>query len=148
MFINKKTAVYLLIAVFLLIIDRFLKTYCYLNQELSYNIIGEIFQLNFALNPYIAFSLPITGLILNFFVLFILWGLLVIIKKFYCKKEYNLTGPLIMIFLGGASNLYDRFKYRAVIDYFDLEYFTIFNLADTMIVLSAFWLLFKLSRQQ
>jgi lipoprotein signal peptidase len=38
------------------------------------------------------------------------------------------------IILGATSNLADRFQYGYVIDYFDLKYFTVFNLADVLIV--------------
>jgi len=38
------------------------------------------------------------------------------------------------LILGALSNFYDRILYGVVIDYFDLRYFTIFNVADVLIV--------------
>ncbi len=47
-----------------------------------------------------------------------------------------------LIVLGAGSNLLDRIKYSYVIDYIDLKYFTVFNIADTMISLGVALLLF------
>ena len=44
---------------------------------------------------------------------------------------------MALIIFGAVSNLYDRLKYGFVIDYFDLKYFTIFNIADAMIFFGA-----------
>jgi signal peptidase II len=45
---------------------------------------------------------------------------------------------LFLAFLGAFSNLYDRLHYGYVIDYFDLKYFTVFNLSDVMIIIGIF----------
>ena len=146
-YINKKTACYVLMAVFLLLIDRFLKSFIWLNQDFEYKIIGEYFKISFALNPFIAFSLPLTGYVLILIVVFILILLILFFLKLYKTADYHSAGLLILIFIGASSNLFDRFKYSAVIDYFDLKYFTVFNLADTMIVVSAFVLVAIFSRR-
>jgi len=39
-----------------------------------------------------------------------------------------------LVILGAGSNLLDRFKYGAVIDFIDFKIWPVFNLADVMIV--------------
>jgi signal peptidase II len=54
------------------------------------------------------------------------------------KKDFLIICP---VFLGGASNLIDRFIYGGVIDYFNFEFWGFslaFNLADIMIVSGVF----------
>ena len=40
---------------------------------------------------------------------------------------------LTTILFGAISNILDRFSYGYVVDYLELKYFTVFNLADMMI---------------
>jgi hypothetical protein len=47
----------------------------------------------------------------------------------------------VLVLIGAISNLYDRLSYSYVIDYLDLKYFTVFNVADAMIVLPVFSIL-------
>ncbi|MEA3449530.1 MAG: signal peptidase II [Patescibacteria group bacterium] len=147
-FINKKTAYCLYVAVFLLLFDRFLKIFIWFNQDFEYQIIKEYFKISFVLNPYIAFSLPLSGSILITVIIVILILLLLAIIRLYLARNYYASGLFSIIFLGASSNLYDRFKYGAVIDYFDLRYFTVFNLADSMIVVAAIVLIFTLSSKK
>jgi len=133
---NKKTAYFILIAVFFVCLDRFLKS-CALVADFKFNIWGEFLKFNFIPNPNIAFSLPLGGLFLNLLIPLILLILLVVINKFKQADNYLDFGAMIFIFSGAVSNYYDRLVYGYVIDYFDLKYFTVFNVADIMIVLSA-----------
>ncbi len=57
------------------------------------------------------------------------------------RRNYPLVFCLTFIIFGAMSNLLDRLKYGCVICYLDLKYFTVFNLADIMIVGGALWLL-------
>ena len=138
----KKTAYYLIAAVFLLSLDRALKTLVYLNQELELDIIGGYFKLSFALNPYIAFSLPLGGPVLIAVIAAIMLFVLLGAARLQASGHYHAAGLFFLIFAGAASNLFDRFKYGAVVDYFDLKFFTVFNLADLMIVTAALALFF------
>ena len=63
------------------------------------------------------------------------------------KKFWFIRIPLIMIFAGGAGNLFDRITLGAVRDMFEFLFinFAIFNLADVFIVLGAIsWAVFEL----
>ncbi|MCD4694499.1 signal peptidase II [bacterium] len=135
-FKKNKTAIFLIIAVLFLILDRFLK---FLSIKGFYDepvfLIKEFFSLNFAPNYYIAFSLPLSGkfLIISILlmVLTLIYYLLFLIKK-QRSAEY---ASLFFVVLGSISNLAYRMNYGYVVDYLELKYFTIFNIADAMIVL-------------
>lgn len=125
-----------MIAVFFVCLDRFLKS-CALVADFKFNIWGEFLKFNFIPNPNIAFSLPLGGLFLNLLIPLILLVLLVIINKYWQEDNFVDFVAMVYIFSGAVSNYYDRLVYGYVIDYFDLKYFTVFNVADIMIVLSA-----------
>lgn len=134
-------AIITFIAIFFVSLDRLLKIIA-LNYQYPKNIIKDLLQFNFVPNYYIAFSIPFTGILLNFLICIILFFLFYyLIKKI---KELNIyeSSPLVFITLGTMSNLFDRLKYGYVIDYIDLKYFTIFNIADSMIVCGVFYLIF------
>lgn len=131
----KKMAACISLAIFFISLDRFLKIIA-LN-----NFNGETFTLirgwlNFGLagNYFIAFSLPIRG---NFLLILISLIILILFGAFFYSLRRGRLGQaifLLIIILGAMSNLVDRLKYGYVVDYFDLKYFTVFNLADAMIV--------------
>lgn len=134
----KKTA-FVLFAVFFVAFDRFLKMLA-LKMEYSNPIplIRDFFQFSFVRNYYIAFSIPLSGIFLN-----ILIGVIVLILVFFVIKLYQKGGviefgALTILLFGAISNYADRLKYGFVIDYLDLRYFTVFNVADCMIVGAVF----------
>ena len=133
---KKKTAFFIILAVFFVCLDRFLKSLA-VADVFNFDIWGKFLQFNFASNPNIAFSLPISGIFLNIMIPIILVIIIMIVLKTW--RENNLIDSLAMvnIFLGAVSNYYDRLIYGYVIDFFDMKYFTIFNVADIMIVVGA-----------
>jgi signal peptidase II len=130
-------------AVFLLVIDQFIKRYA-LNEigSDSVNLIGEILVFQLAKNEFIAFSLPLSGFPLLIINSGILVGLIVWIILSLKENKIKQAGSLTILAFGAISNMLDRIKYGAVIDYFDLKYFTVFNIADMMIVGGAALLIF------
>ncbi|MEI8360783.1 MAG: signal peptidase II [bacterium] len=138
---NIKKAAYLLIAVFLFALDRFFKDWALKGYEFS--LIKNFLSFKFAANPYIAFSLPIKGMVLNFIIASLIVGLI-----YYLAKEQSKFMPIFVLFfsliiLGAVSNFWDRLIYGYVIDYFDCKYFTVFNLADAMIFVGVITYLFS-----
>lgn len=136
----KKLAISTFIALFFMSLDRFLKMLA-ARQNDPTDLINGILKFNFAKNYYIAFSIPFTGIILNMLIILIMAILIYhLIKKI---KEPNIyeSSSLVFIILGSASNLFDRLRYGYVIDYIDLSYFTVFNIADAMIVCGVFFLI-------
>jgi signal peptidase II len=103
-------------------------------------LIGDFLSLKLAANSGIAFSLPLSGrlvITISFLIILILgW---IIIKQVLAYNGFW-AWPLNLIFFGAVSNFIDRARFGQVIDYLDLKYFTIFNLADLMIVSGTLWL--------
>jgi len=118
---------FLTLALFFL--DRWLKYF--------FELKGKIF-----INHYVAFGLKLdlnliyilTGLILG---LFIFW-----LIKSYSKKIILEIFGISLMFFGAISNLIDRILYGYVLDYINFPYFSIFNLADVMIVGGAIVLIY------
>ncbi len=109
-----------------------------LEQNLTYNhlypVIGNILHIRLVHNTGIAFGLfkdktiilTLAGII--FIVVFTVW----IIKEY---SRFNLRQKIFMSMVlgGGLGNLYDRIVYGFVIDYIDLGWWPVFNLADSFI---------------
>lgn len=139
--ISKKTVIFVILAVFFVAADRFLKALClkgFFDQPIP--IVGNIFTLHYVKNQYIAFSLPFSGPILTAIIGIIILALTIYLLKSLFSQNTNFYSLTILI-IGAILNFTDRLKYGYVIDYFDLKYFTIFNLADIMIVASVVWLI-------
>jgi len=134
-------AIALSLAIFFLV-DRILKTKA-LNLEAPEELIANLLFFNLTKNYFISFSLPLSGPILNVFIvllimLLVIYLIFLIIKEKEKKLEIVL---LLFIFFGALSNLIDRLSLGFVIDYLELRYFSVFNLADVMIVIPSFWLI-------
>lgn len=98
-------------------------------------IIGDVFKLSFAKNYNIAFSIPVGGIVLNIIIGFIILWLVYYFLFLIIKDNYRQSILSLLVLSGAISNYYDRLKFGYVIDYLDLKYFTVFNIADAMIVL-------------
>jgi len=147
--ISKKMAIFIIIAVFLTSLDRFLKFIAINNFfDTPQKIIVNFLNLKFVKNYNIAFSLPVNGLILNFIIILIIIGLLYSLIYLIKKQNYKQSTYLIFIIFGAISNLLDRLEFGFVIDYFDLKYFTVFNLADMMIVGGVIGILFGIIKSK
>lgn len=127
-------ALFIFFAVFFICFDRYLK-YIALHTNINFNILGNILRFNFAPNYNIAFSLPLGGLFLNILIPVIMVGLVFFIIRMIKTRELLDTVAMLIIIFGALSNYADRLLYGYVVDYFDLKYFTVFNVADAMIVL-------------
>jgi len=117
--------------------DRIVK-HLFLTQYFpgAIKVLGNFFSLDFTPNYYIAFSLPVAGFWLNIFISLIVLVVLSYVIALILAKKVNKPEffPLTYLLFGAISNLVDRWQFGYVIDYFDLRYFTVFNLADMMIV--------------
>lgn len=131
-FFNKSSAV-ISVAVVLFLIDRILKNFFLAWPDYHLKLVADWFGLRLAVNQGIAFGLPFV-----FWPLIVITGVIILILfgwviKAYQAKNQIIFSSLVFIILGAGSNFIDRWKFSVVIDYFDLKYFTIFNLADVMI---------------
>ena len=137
---KKMTVIYSAV-IFFVALDRFLKVFAFASQTSEFNLLGEILKFSYKANYYIAFSLPVYGTWLNITVSLIILSLIIYLFKIWRAGERGLVVSLSAVILAAGSNLYDRLKYGFVIDYFDLKYFTVFNLADVLITVGIFLLL-------
>lgn len=138
--IKKIIAIYPAI-IFFIGLDRFLKVLALAEPARQFNLIGEILKFGFKANYYIAFSLPLAGRALAILLILIISALILLALFYRFRQEFDKLPALSLIILGAGSNLFDRLKYGYVIDYFNLKYFTVFNLADAMIVIGVILLI-------
>lgn len=144
--IKKMIAIYTAI-IFFVVLDRLLKVLALTSSERQFNLLGEILKFNYKANYYIAFSLPLAGRMLVILLILIILILISLAIFSLFKRQYDKLALLSLIILGAGSNLFDRLKYGYVIDYFDLKYFTVFNLADAMIVVGVILLAIVLNKK-
>jgi signal peptidase II len=124
------------------IFDRILKNIA-LNGNESFRLIGDILIFKFVKNYNISFSLPMSGPVLNYIIFFILIAIISFIIYLLTKKKREKANRiyamlLFALFLGALSNYIDRLSLGYVIDYFQFKNFSVFNLADALISVSAF----------
>lgn len=106
-------------------------------------IIPWFLSLEYARNMGIAFSLPITGNLLKIVTVILIFG----IFWYYLKEEKNKKSSLInfsyaLIFAGALWNAWERILRGYVTDMISVEYFAIFNLADSYITLWAIGIIY------
>jgi signal peptidase II len=133
---NNKKMIIAIIIVFFLILDRFFKSLALIMPgRKPISVIKDFFVIKFFPNYNIAFSIPVSGVFLDIGII------LIILFLIYCLTFSYKRGSsyffLLLIIFGAASNLFDRLKYGFVIDYFNLRYFTVFNLADALLFAGA-----------
>ena len=143
----KKTGLIYISAFFLIIFDRFFKVWSF-SLDNDFYIFSDFLVFTFAANKYIAFSLPLGGLFLIIFIIAAIAFLLVQYLYLLKNGERVITGALFFLILGAFSNLYDRLRFGYVIDYIYLKYFTVFNIADMMIVGAAIFIIFHQLKNQ
>jgi len=132
---KKNMASWILLAMFFVILDRFFKFLAYGGYfDKSISIAGDFFKFNFIPNYNIAFSLPLSGIFLNILIILIIIFLLYELLFLGQRQEWGKVALLTFIIFGAISNMLDRLRYGFVVDYLDLKYFTVFNIADAMIV--------------
>jgi len=119
----------------LFIVDRFLKSLFLQNPKLSW----DFFILKFELwqNHGIAFGLKVLPAIITPLIIVIVFLLLIRLLQIYREKKTAEIFFLSLIIAGAISNLIDRLNGGEVIDYINLFFWPVFNLADAMIVIGA-----------
>ena len=123
------------------VIDRFLKILSF-NTKKDISIIKDFFAFTFFPNEFISFSIPFSGTGLKIILLLLLILIIFYLIISFKSKKYNEFLAFFSIFLGALSNFFDRIYYSYVIDYLNLMFFSVFNLADLLIVGGCFYLIF------
>lgn len=145
LFKYKTTAIFLAV-VFLFVIDRLLKFLALDGAILP--LLGPLVQFNFSANYGIAFSLPLARNLIVIMVLLIIFYLYkLLIDSFKEKTLAKVTG-FSLIITGALSNLFDRINFGYVVDYIEVRYFSILNLADVMIFCGVVTVLWKMTKKE
>lgn len=124
------------LAAFITVIDRASKLFFLSNPAETFgsDFLFGIVSFHLALNPGVAFGLPLPRIVTLF-----VSAVVIIAMVFYTMRArvFVVTLASIFILCGAASNFFDRVLYHAVVDYIDIQWFTVFNLADVMISVGA-----------
>ncbi len=126
--------------IFFIVLDRVLKGIASGLDPLY--VPDSFFSFVFVKNYNIAFSIPIGGPYLNWVIIAIILLLLYQVFGFYKKDKSRDFFFLLSVIFGALSNLFDRLGSGYVIDYLNIRYFTVFNIADAMIVLGVAFFIF------
>lgn len=123
---------YFLSLIILFIIDRSAKIYQIKNPSE-----GGFFD--FHLNPHIAFSWPLPEWVLYPAIIILLF-IIVWLWLIAWRHKSMLIWPWGLVIIGAVSNLLDRILYQGVVDFINIEWFTVFNIADIYISLGVAWI--------
>lgn len=129
----------ILVFVCLLVLIDFITKFLVSKYNIHFGII------NYSLNSGIIF-----GFLKGYNWIFILINLFVVLFLGYYlffKRNVNDFG-FVLVLAGAIGNLIDRFVYSAVIDFIDLKYWYIFNLADAFVVIGVCLILFTMLRDR
>ncbi len=97
-------------------------------------LIGDWLKLKLATNAGIAFGFALPSWLIISLYCFIIFFLFWLLPAYWRKNESYKLLAVELIIAGAFSNLFDRLRVGQVVDYIDLKYYSIFNLADIIIV--------------
>ncbi|MFA6526578.1 MAG: signal peptidase II [Candidatus Buchananbacteria bacterium] len=144
-----KTAGIISLAAVFFIADRALKRlFLTAWRQDDFKIIGNWVNLKLAGNPGIAFSLPFNRYLI---ILLTILALIILIYSAWLnhhRKNFYLFFAFVIVIIGAYSNLLDRTTIGSVVDYIDLKYFSILNLADIMITGGIAMILFSIFKRE
>ena len=106
------------------------------------SISGEWLGLHLSYNSWVAFSLPIRGIVLQILTVLLIWGIIYqYIHEEYAKKSKLLDAGYTLILAWALSHAYERIFVGHVVDFIAVKYFAILNFADIFISVGAFLLI-------
>ena len=122
------------------VLDYITKIYAQSVFVERHQVLGDYVYLEYLRNPWIAFSLPVQGLLLKIItIVLILW---ISYYYIYCEKKNLWTNLWYWVLLWGALwNAYERIVYWSVTDFIGVKYFSVFNFADSFIFIWVFILI-------
>lgn len=124
---------------FLVFVDLFTKFIAKNDLLVTKNIVGDFLYLKYVENIWIAFSLPVTWIVLKILTLIIIW----IIFWYYLTEEKKKNSKIIdisfiFVLAWALWNWYERIFNWKVIDFIWVKYFSVFNFADIFITIWVF----------
>jgi signal peptidase II len=120
----------------LLVLESIIKYYFILNKipEQGFYLFSGYLQIGYYINKGISFNIPLPNLVAIIFTIFILIFLSFFWWRTLAIKNFLQLITISLIIVGALSNLLDRLLFGYVIDYINVLFWPVFNLADTMIV--------------
>lgn len=119
---------------FLVFIDLFTKFMAKNNLLVQKNLVGDFLYFKYVENLGIAFSVPITGIVLKILTILLIW---VIFWYYYTeektKKSFLVDISFVFLLWWALGNAYERVFYGKVVDFIGVKYFSVFNFADIFI---------------
>ncbi len=137
---KKNLGIFLMFLVFF-VLDRCLKSLAMASLE-KVNVIGDFLVFSFLPNKFISFSIPFYGKTLFMLITVLLLIIVLYSVVVYKREKYREFVLWIGVLLGALSNFIDRIKFSFVVDYLEIMNLMVFNLADVMIVLGCFFIIF------
>lgn len=107
---------------------------------------SEIFSYSLFYNRGALFSLPVPIITVTIASTLIFFALVVAEIRNIKHGNYDKAPFYFVILLGGGSNLYDRFTYKATVDYLLFFNRSAWNIADFMIIIGIIALLFSTTK--
>ena len=145
MLINK----YIIIMLALIWADAISKYWAHNVLSETISIIPNILSFQYAENTGIAFSIPLTGILLKIITVILIFGIFWYYwKEEKWKKSKWLNVSYTLIFAGAIGNAWERIFRWYVTDMISLEYFAIFNLADSYICIWALGVIYYYSKNK
>jgi len=136
----KKSISLNLVTLALFTADRILKFWFSNNPAFSRDFIDNFLSFRFEVNSGIAFGVRIDRILLLFLVISIIFVLFGLLFRAYRESRPLDVFSVTLIVVGAISNLIDRLRFGFVVDYINVPFFTVFNLADVMITVGVFFL--------
>lgn len=114
--------------------DLYSKFWAKTNLHEYINVFYNLVYLKYSQNSWIAFSIPLTWLFLKIITILIIISIFIYYLKYESIKKNKLIDLSFWLILAGAlANAYERIFNWIVIDFIWVQYFAIFNLADSFI---------------
>lgn len=128
-----------------LVLDQLTKNYFQTNQGSQFILWEPLLIFEFTANYNIAFGLPINSIIFIFLLILVLGLLIYLIWQTWIRKEFLQFSLILIILAGATGNIIDRIRLGYVIDFINVPFWSVFNLADIFIVVSVgVWLIYLL----
>ncbi len=125
----------------------FLDRFCKVAASFFYHdkqLIPDVLIFSPQQNEGIAWGIPITGLFVLLIIALVLASVLVALTKAYVRRDQFLILALLLISVGAFSNLLDRIRFGAVVDYLRFPLLPTANIADLAITAGVVMLAFRL----
>lgn len=117
-------------------LDRILKLVA-IRLEDNVELISGFVVFTFEKNQEIAWNIPLSGLLLYLLTGIIIIILIALLSKVYRQKNLVLVIGILLILAGAFSNILDRIRHGAVVDYLQVSAWPTSNIADIIIFVGA-----------